>query len=84
MILVILFLLILLLRSYWKNSIHDIRSFGNSGTLILTSLLEDIGGLSENIFLHNMSLALRCAKYTKFAFVKSTLAYCTNNLENKI
>ncbi|MGV2431960.1 MAG UNVERIFIED_CONTAM: glycosyltransferase [Rickettsiaceae bacterium] len=71
------------IKAILDNSVHNIRNFGNSGTLILRSLLEEMGGVSESSFLHNMSLALRCAKYTKFAFVKTTLAYCKNNIEAK-
>ena len=66
-----------------NRKVTDIRYIGYSGTLVSSYLLEKISGADEDAFLHNMSLGLRCGKYSKFAFVKETLYYTTNPIEKR-
>ena len=63
------------IKAVLDHKIEDIRTIGYSGTLMATRLLQKIAGTDISIFLHNMSLALRAGKYSKFAAVKETLYY---------
>lgn len=71
------------IKNILDNSVHDIRKFGFSGTLIGSFMFEEMGGADEHIFTHNMSMALTAAKFTKFSFVKKTLSYSNDNVENR-
>lgn len=70
-------------KTILDNSVHDIRRFGYSGTLVSAYLLEEIDGIDEHIFTHNMSMALSTGKYSKFAFVKKTLCYSNASMESR-
>jgi hypothetical protein len=71
-----------------ENPIYDIllgkkkvvRNLGKSGTIINTKLLDKIEGADSSIYTQNMSLSLRCAKYTKFAILDD---YVTINSADK-
>ena len=63
------------IKAVLANKIQDIRAIGYSGTLMTSRLLTKIAGADVSIFLHNISLALRAGKYSKFASVKETLYY---------
>lgn len=52
-----------------------IRNIGGSGTMVSKALLERIEGADTSIFVHDVSLALRCAKFSKFALVPKTVVY---------
>ena len=67
------------IKAILENKITDIRMVGYSGTLISQGLLQKIAGTDIALFLHNMSLALRCGKYSKFAAVKETLYYISDS-----
>ena len=69
------------IKAVLDNKIADIRTIGYSGTLIAARLLQKIAGTDISIFLHNMSLALRAGKYSKFAAVKETLYYASEESE---
>ncbi len=71
------------IKALLENKIPDIRRLGYSTSLISRSLLEQIGGVDEGIFLPNMSLGLNCGKYSKTAFLKKTLCYSKENVENR-
>ncbi|MEY3196943.1 MAG: hypothetical protein RLZZ59_311 [Pseudomonadota bacterium] len=62
-----------------EGKIPGINDVGNSGTLVEYDLLDKISGIDSMVFLHNTSLALRCAKHSKFASVKRTLYYTSQN-----
>lgn len=66
------------IKAILENKIQDIRTVGYSGTLMTKGLLEKIAGTDISIFLHNMSLALRAGKYSKFASIKETLYYISS------
>ncbi len=63
------------IKAVLDNRIRDIRKIGYSASLISMNLLEKINGADDDLFLHNLSLGLRCGKYSKFAAVKKTLCY---------
>lgn len=70
-------------KNLLDNSVQDIREFGYSATLISRYLLEEMLGVNEDLFIHNMSLALTCGKFSKFAFVKKSLAYNYPQFESR-
>jgi len=65
------------IKAVLDNKIQDIRTIGYSGTMMTSRLLTKIAGTDTSIFLHNMPLALRAGKYSKFASVKETLYYAS-------
>lgn len=71
------------IKSILTNSAKGIRDFGYSGTLMSTFLLEEMFGVDEHVFTHNMSMALSAAKLTKFTLVKKTMCYRNDNLEKR-
>lgn len=71
------------IKSILDNSAQDIREFGYSGTLMSTFLLEEMMGVDEHVFTHNMSLALSAGKLTKFTLVKKTMCYRNDDLEKR-
>lgn len=70
------------IKEILTNKIEETRMIGKSGSLIHRSLLEKSGKADSHIYTHNMSLSLRCAKYSKFAFVEETISSHPN--ANKI
>lgn len=67
------------IKEVLDNKIQDIRTIGSSGTVMTSKLLAKIAGVDRSIFLHNMSLALRAGKYSKFASIKETLYYISDD-----
>jgi glycosyltransferase involved in cell wall biosynthesis len=57
------------------GKITGIRSIGSSGSLVGKDILGKIIGADTNVFAQDLSISLRCAKYTKFAFVSKTVSY---------
>lgn len=45
------------------------REIGKSGSMVHRELIEKIDKADSGIYTHNMSLSLRCAKYSKFAYI---------------
>lgn len=56
------------------HKIEETSSIGKSGSLIHKALLEKTGKADSHIYTHNMSLSLRCAKYSKFAYVEEVIS----------
>ena len=71
------------IKALLENIIPDIRRIGYSSTLVSRALLEQIGGADESVFLCNMSLGLLFGKYSKTAFIKKTLCYSRDLIENR-
>ncbi|MBN8512613.1 MAG: glycosyltransferase [Rickettsiales bacterium] len=73
-----------------ENPIYDIlsgkkgivRNLGKSGTIINTKLLDKVEGADSSIYTQNMSLSLRCAKYTKFAILDDYVTINSTDKEN--
>jgi len=56
------------------NKIPAIRNIGGSGSLVTRKLLEKIDRADSSIYSQTMSLSLRCAKYSNFAFINNVLS----------
>jgi hypothetical protein len=56
------------------QNIPVIRQIGRSSSVVHTDLLEKIGKSDNSVYTHNMSLSLRCAKYSKFVYIRSPLS----------
>ena len=56
------------------NKLPIIRQVGRSGSLVHSDLLEKIDKADSSIYTQNMSLSLRCAKYSKFVHIKSVIS----------
>ncbi len=57
-----------------KDKFVGIRNIGLPGSLVSVRLLDKTKGADRDIYTHNMSLSLKCAKYSKFVFVKETVS----------
>ena len=49
------------------------REVGRSGSLVHNKLLDKIAKADSSIYTQNMSLSLRCAKYSKFALLEDNV-----------
>jgi len=52
----------------------EARHIGRSGSLVSLDLLTKVDKADTNIYTHHMSLSLRCAKYSNFAFLASPVS----------
>lgn len=62
------------------------RDVGRSGSVVHSKLLDKIGKADSSIYTQNMSLSLRCAKYSKFALLEenvTTIIDRQGNSDNK-
>jgi glycosyltransferase involved in cell wall biosynthesis len=55
------------------GKIQAIRNVGGSGSIVHSKLLDKIGKADIGIYTQNMSLSLRCAKYSKFALLEENV-----------
>ncbi|NRB10290.1 MAG: glycosyltransferase [Rickettsiaceae bacterium] len=67
-----------------NNNPEAIRNIGASASLIHHDLIEKIRAADETIYSQNMSLSLKCGKYSKFAFLNEVVATNDLNDSNKI
>ncbi|MES2215477.1 MAG: glycosyltransferase [Pseudomonadota bacterium] len=75
------------IKAILEGKIPGIRRIGSSGSLVRRSLLEKISGADTGVFVQDLSISLRCAKYSKFAFLPKTTSYSpsvytSNNLSH--
>ena len=63
------------IKEILNGKIPGIRSIGSSGSLVNRGLLDKISGADSKVFIQDMSISLRCAKYSKFIFVPATVSY---------
>jgi glycosyltransferase involved in cell wall biosynthesis len=56
-----------------SGEIKAVRNVGKSGSLVHSKLLDKIGKADIDIYTQNMSLSLRCAKYSKFALLEENV-----------
>ena len=56
------------------NKIPNIRNIGLPGSLVCLNLLKKVGLADSQIYTANMSLSLRCAQYSKFAFLNEIVS----------
>ncbi|RTK92807.1 MAG: glycosyltransferase family 2 protein [Rickettsiales bacterium] len=57
-----------------NGKISALRHIGKSGSMVHAQLLEKIDKADSSIYTQNMSLSLRCAKYSKFAYINDFVA----------
>jgi glycosyltransferase involved in cell wall biosynthesis len=55
------------------GKIDGVREVGRSGSLVHNKLLDKIAKADSSIYTQNMSLSLRCAKYSKFALLEDNV-----------
>lgn len=68
------------------GKISVMRNIGRSGSVVHSKLLDKIGKADSSIYTQNMSLSLRCAKYSKFALLEenvTTVVDRQHNSDNK-
>jgi glycosyltransferase involved in cell wall biosynthesis len=75
------------IKAILEGKIPGIRTIGSSGSLVRRSLLEKVSGADTAVFVQDLSMSLRCAKYSKFAYYLKTVSYSpkeygTNNLSH--
>lgn len=56
------------LKAILNNIPNAIRNVGHSGSLVTTNIFRKVGGVDNNVYNSSLSLALRCAKYSKFIY----------------
>lgn len=57
-----------------SGKISALRQVGKSGSMVHAQLLEKIDKADNSIYTQNMSLSLRCAKYSKFAYINDFIS----------
>ncbi len=62
------------LKELARGKIAQIRSC--AGALVKTKILKQVKGCNEAVFVQDFSLALKCARLTKFARINHSLYYC--------
>lgn len=65
------------------NKLPEIRNIGKSGSVVCHKLLEKVGRADSGVYTQNMSLSLRCAKYSKFVFVDEVVSVITDEKEHQ-
>jgi glycosyltransferase involved in cell wall biosynthesis len=70
------------IKEILDNKLPEIRNIGKSGSIVCHKLLEKIGKADSGVYTQNMSLSLRCAKYSKFVFVDETVSVITDEKEH--
>jgi glycosyltransferase involved in cell wall biosynthesis len=62
------------IKEILTNKIPSIREIGKSGSLVYRVLLDKVNKADSSIYTQNMSLSLRCAKYSKFAYINADIS----------
>ena len=70
------------LNAILVNKLPVVRKIGKSGSLVHSDLLEKIGKADSSIYTQNMSLSLRCAKYSRFAYVAKDISRISERNQN--
>ena len=70
------------LNAILVNKLPVVREIGKSGSLVHSYLLEKIGKADSSIYTQNMSLSLRCAKYSRFAYVAENVSKVSEQYQN--
>ncbi len=58
----------------FNRKILSLQHIGKSGSMVHAQLLDKINKVDNSVYTHNMSLSLRCAKYSKFAFINNYIS----------
>ena len=62
------------IKTILTNQIASTREIGRSGSLVHRELLDKIDKADSSIYTQNMSLSLRCAKYSKFVYINADVS----------
>jgi glycosyltransferase involved in cell wall biosynthesis len=62
------------IKTILTNQIASTREIGRSGSLVHRELLDKIDKADSSIYTQNMSLSLRCAKYSKFVYINTDVS----------
>jgi glycosyltransferase involved in cell wall biosynthesis len=62
------------IKTILTNQIASTREIGRSGSLVHRELLDKIDKADSSIYTQNMSLSLRCAKYSKFVYIDANIS----------
>lgn len=63
------------IKSMLEGKMPRATSLGSSGSLVKLSLLEKAGRCDPRVFVQDLSLSLRCGKYSNFAYLPKTVCY---------
>ncbi|WP_316354901.1 glycosyltransferase family 2 protein [Candidatus Trichorickettsia mobilis] len=66
------------IKEILEHSPQASRNVGLSASLVRLKLLEQINGADDLVYNCNMSLSLRCAQYSKFAFIDEVISITEN------
>lgn len=69
------------IKQILDNKLSEIRNIGKSGSVVCHNLLEKIGKADSGVYTQNMSLSLRCAKYSKFVFINEVVSVMPDKKE---
>lgn len=62
------------IKEILTNKIPSMREIGKSGSLVHRVLLDKVDKADSSIYTQNMSLSLRCAKYSKFVYINADIS----------
>ena len=62
------------IKTILTNQIASTREIGRSGSLVHRELLDKIDKADSSIYTQNISLSLRCAKYSKFVYIDANIS----------
>lgn len=62
------------IKEILEYTVPNLRDVGLPGSLVKLSLLNQINGADEMVYNCSMSLSLRCAKYSQFAFIDEIIS----------
>lgn len=70
------------LQAILLNTPEAIRNIGNSASLVTTNIFNKVGGIDNSIYTPSLSLALRCGKYSKFAYLNTNISAKPHRIYN--
>jgi glycosyltransferase involved in cell wall biosynthesis len=62
------------IKEILTNKVPSMREIGKSGSLVHRVLLDKVDKADSSIYTQNMSLSLRCAKYSKFVYINADIS----------
>lgn len=70
------------LQAILSNIPESIRNIGSTASLITTNIFNKVGGVDNTIYNPSLSLALRCAKYSKFMYLNTNISAKPDKIQN--
>lgn len=62
------------IKAILNYKIPELQKIGKSASIIHKDLIKKTNKSDEEIYTHNMSLSLRCAKYSNFAYISNNIS----------